>query len=124
MVLVPGDLRNGGAAGLDRRPPRLGDGVWLGRRADARGMDYVLVTSAMALAALPNAVVRLLRGGAVAHLLAGALGVLWLAAVGLYALVYLQLGGRSAGWLVPMVLGVLVVGGMAARPGLRARLQS
>lgn len=86
-------------------------------------MDYVLVTSAMALAALPNAVVRLLRGGAVAHLLAGALGVLWLAAVGLYALVYLQLGGRSAGWLVPMVLGVAVVGALVARPGLRSLLQ-
>ncbi len=87
-------------------------------------MDYVVVTSAMALAVLPNVVAKLLRGGAVAHLLAGALGVLWLAAVGFYAMVYLQLGGRSAAWLVPMMLGVVVVGALVARPGLRSVLQS
>ncbi len=87
-------------------------------------MDYVVVTSAMALAAVPNVVARLMRCGAVAHLLAGGLGLLWLAAVGLYAMVYLQLGGRSAAWLVPVMLGVVAVGAAVAWPGLRARLKS
>lgn len=87
-------------------------------------MDYVVVTSAMALAAVPNVVARLMRCGVVAHLLAGGLGLLWLAAVGLYAMVYLQLGGRSAAWLVPVMSGVVMVGGLVARPGLRARLKS
>jgi hypothetical protein len=87
-------------------------------------MDYVVVTSAMAVAAVPNVAARLLRCGVVAHLLAGALGLLWLAAVALYAMVYLQLGGRSAAWLVPVMSGVVAVGVAVAWPGLRARLQS
>lgn len=85
-------------------------------------MDYVVVTSAMALAAVPNVVARLMRCGAVAHLLAGGLGLLWLAAVGLYAMVYLQLGGRSAAWLLPVMSGVVAVGVAVAWPGLRGEV--
>ncbi len=82
-------------------------------------MEYVVVTVALALAALPNAVARLLRGPRLAHALAGAFGLCWLGAVGLYVTVYLQLGGRSAAWLLPVMLGVGAVATALAWPALR-----